>query len=54
MRTSWEQRGIRRVAEELLERSTLTGEGVRAIWDDPRHTCAADWVVKPNPRRDGS
>ena len=45
------QRGIRRVA---LERDTLTGEDVRAICDDPRDTRAADWVVKPNPRRDGS
>ena len=54
VRTSSGQRGIRRVAEALLERGTLTGEDVRAICDDPRDTRAADWVVKPNPRRDGS
>jgi len=40
VRTSWGQRGIRRVAEALLERGTLTGEDVRAICDDQRDTRA--------------
>jgi hypothetical protein len=49
VRTGWGQRGIRRVAEALLDRGTLTGAEVRAICGDPRDTRAADWRREAGP-----